>query len=139
MVFICPSLPYSLKALKDNNLTDKSIEYLNTLSWRQNEFDFEKFKIIDNKNWTFEELRKFQKLSCKTCYEIVLRSSYGRREINVCTDSRQVETINGYCLLLNLSKSIVNAKTDKAVRLILKNHDSNLGVTVSMSSQPCSI
>uniref|UniRef100_A0AC35F8Z5 Uncharacterized protein n=1 Tax=Panagrolaimus sp. PS1159 TaxID=55785 RepID=A0AC35F8Z5_9BILA len=126
MIFICPSLPYSLKALKDNNLTDKSIDYLNTLSWRQSEFDFEKFKIIDNKNWTFDELRTFQKLSSKTCYEVVSRSSYGKREINVCADSRQVETINGYCLLLNLSKSIINTKTDKAVRLILKNHDSNL-------------
>lgn len=60
----------------------------------------------------------------KTCYEVVSRSSYGKREINVCADSRQVETINGYCLLLNLSKSIINTKTDKAVRLILKNHDS---------------
>lgn len=115
---------------------------MNTLSWRQSEFDFEKFKIIDNKNWTFDELRTFQKLSrqgiifgnpfqklihfSKTCYEVISRSSYGKREINVCADSRQVETINGYCLLLNLSKSILNAKTDKAVRLILKNHDSNV-------------
>lgn len=60
----------------------------------------------------------------KTCYEVVLRSSYGRREINVCADSRQVETNNGFCLLLNFTKSIINAKTDKSVRLILKNHDS---------------